>query len=1089
MVTIILTVVTPATDWVNFQPNSAGITPATLPYSDGETPTSLLIDLQTGVVPGTGTYSFVGLSSTGNGTLVSIENVLGSIGDDVINGSSDENDLRGGAGDDLIYGKDGNDRLVGGAGYDELFGGTGNDVLFGGGGSFSRINASLIGNEVTGGDGADTFMVGYSLADELLNSAPVASILDLTTTSNVPGSDLILDWDSSADSIFVSANGVAIISGLYGQATVSPSGQADWTGNDIVDLRSRVANDGVIVVMAGAGDDTIYGSVGVDYIYGNSGRNTIDVSNGGADHIYIDTMVGAYDVRGFSSDDKIYINRDALSPFLQPGFTFTGSEVNDDRAGASVTAGAGRSASGLGLSFSGIYDPVYDQFLSNNVPSYPSMSGTFGFAGLTFGSSDAAWQSNGVYSNDAHKFAQQAANTSLTAAGGTMIGVGYALGFIPIVGPLIAIAPLTIGGAILDLGILGGGGSNIDSTAHQNAEYRNDSLNGYFNFVGTGQNVSSTVGAWEELSFSSFYQNANDGFSPALQVRDQVNRSDLPASPLAISTLVAVYGSNETFIYLVSSADNIIQNGEARLIAQINGQVSASQIVMYDPSTDIYNNVDGALPILPPSATSSLNVAVGKNQFAGAGGFVTDDQSPVISITLGGLLTSSDPTSVRIYNGETLIQSFTTTPGQILTFSGSLSVESTTAYRVVVSSSQGFSSESSFTIRHDLKAPVVSGLSASADGIYVTSDESGYAAIYKPDGALIGSEQSIQAFSSTALVPVFAQSSVSTVTLKVADLFGLGNFDHTKVVVGLEGDPSSGVPNIPVDVKLGTNGADTISVAASAVTYLGSSIPTLGIAYGFGGDDTITGDSNTDYLFGGDGADVLYGMAGNDYLYAGNGADVIVGGLGADTIFLDETAAAADRVIIGRGASAAPVAVGDSTPSIDASTTAIPRLSVSGFDIVDGFDVVLDKVEVIGAVLASDTVTAVNGVDYGGDNAVIKSHRIVNGVVEFDDQDANLASFQALSIYSEEYNAGETSTYNLDEVIGYLRLNLLDDETVVFNSGQDMFVYTQAGSTPDNPATSGVNEAEYRAESLINIADFNASTLTLEAGTGFLLFA
>ena len=54
--------------------------------------------------------------------------------------------------------------------------------------------------------------------------------------------------------------------------------------------------------------------------------------------------------------------------------------------------------------------------------------------------------------------------------------------------------------------------------------------------------------------------------------------------------------------------------------------------------------------------------------------------------------------------------------------------------------------------------------------------------------------------------------------------------------------------------------------------------------YGFGGDDTLTGTKNTDWLFGGNG---LYGENGNDTLRGGDGNDQIWGGAGDDKLFGD----------------------------------------------------------------------------------------------------------------------------------------------------------------------------------------------------------
>ncbi len=64
-----------------------------------------------------------------------IENVVGTLFDDFIEGNNSDNILIGLAGNDQIVGLNGNDILIGGAGNDLLYGGAGRDLLLGGTGS------------------------------------------------------------------------------------------------------------------------------------------------------------------------------------------------------------------------------------------------------------------------------------------------------------------------------------------------------------------------------------------------------------------------------------------------------------------------------------------------------------------------------------------------------------------------------------------------------------------------------------------------------------------------------------------------------------------------------------------------------------------------------------------------------------------------------------------------------------------------------------------------------------------------------------------------------------------------------------------
>lgn len=104
-------------------------------------PKSVRVDLGVASVTGSG---------LGRISFSSIENVVGSVRDDVLIGDSGENMLVGLSGSDTLNGGDGGDHLLGGAKADILTGGQGADIL-------------------DGGSGADTFLFGQ-LSDSALNA-------------------------------------------------------------------------------------------------------------------------------------------------------------------------------------------------------------------------------------------------------------------------------------------------------------------------------------------------------------------------------------------------------------------------------------------------------------------------------------------------------------------------------------------------------------------------------------------------------------------------------------------------------------------------------------------------------------------------------------------------------------------------------------------------------------------------------------------------------------------------------------------------------------------------------------------------------
>jgi Ca2+-binding RTX toxin-like protein len=90
-----------------------------------------------------------------NDTLLSIENVAGGAGNDVISGDDGPNDLAGNGGNDTINGLDGPDVLHGGDGRDIVSGDLGSDTLLGDGGDDSLLAFDSVADVLDCGDGTD----------------------------------------------------------------------------------------------------------------------------------------------------------------------------------------------------------------------------------------------------------------------------------------------------------------------------------------------------------------------------------------------------------------------------------------------------------------------------------------------------------------------------------------------------------------------------------------------------------------------------------------------------------------------------------------------------------------------------------------------------------------------------------------------------------------------------------------------------------------------------------------------------------------------------------------------------------------------
>lgn len=98
--------------------------------------------------------------AAGVDTIINVENIQGSMANDVLTGNAGNNNIFGGAGADTVSGGDGDDVLNGFTGSDIVSGGAGNDVIDGG---MTGVMGEI--DNLVGGTGADRFFfenIGYS---------------------------------------------------------------------------------------------------------------------------------------------------------------------------------------------------------------------------------------------------------------------------------------------------------------------------------------------------------------------------------------------------------------------------------------------------------------------------------------------------------------------------------------------------------------------------------------------------------------------------------------------------------------------------------------------------------------------------------------------------------------------------------------------------------------------------------------------------------------------------------------------------------------------------------------------------------------
>ncbi|MEJ5169259.1 MAG: calcium-binding protein, partial [Arcobacteraceae bacterium] len=251
-------------------------------------------------------------------TLLNIQKVIGTGGDDSLYGSSYANIFVGGAGNDYIdgregadtiYGTSGNNKLFGSAGDDTVYGGTGNDTLSGGadndildgtlGGNNTYIGGT--GNDtITGGAGIDTLY--YAASESGITVTLQPSGTDGTIVSSTDGTDLL----KTHFEVLIATN--------Y---------------KDVVDLRLASANS---TILAYGGNDTIYSSSGYgDTIYGGDANDVI-YANGGNNEYFGGnaTLDGAGNITGHTSsgDDTVNYSLATAGINVDLSVTANGSTYN-----------------------------------------------------------------------------------------------------------------------------------------------------------------------------------------------------------------------------------------------------------------------------------------------------------------------------------------------------------------------------------------------------------------------------------------------------------------------------------------------------------------------------------------------------------------------------------------------------------------------------------------------------------------------------------------------------------------------------------------------------------------------------------------
>ena len=232
-------------------------------------------------------------------TLIGIEQVSGTIFNDVLTGNSGDNWLWGGSngsgvtGNDTISGGAGNDLIEVGAGTHLLNGGTGIDTL------------SLWGNSTD----ISAAGVNFSLALQGAAQNTLQGMMNASGFENVSGSRYndVITGDAGANTLVGDTGNDTLNGGdgndiLYGDGRIIVDSHGVGTAGAITlygdverDIDSATGLDGNDILNGGKGDDFIYGGRGNDIMSGGPG----------ADRFIIEAHSGADRITDFAHIDRI----------------------------------------------------------------------------------------------------------------------------------------------------------------------------------------------------------------------------------------------------------------------------------------------------------------------------------------------------------------------------------------------------------------------------------------------------------------------------------------------------------------------------------------------------------------------------------------------------------------------------------------------------------------------------------------------------------------------------------------------------------------------------------------------------------------
>lgn len=756
------------------------------------------------------------------------DTLVGGDGKDNLDGGADADDIAGGGNDDILTGSAGNDTISGGAGNDRIDGGTQNDyldggidndfivgstgfdTLFGGLGS-DTLDGGADGDVLYGGDGNDN-LIGGAGADTLDGGADNDS-LQIDADDIIAGS---INGGTGSDTARVIPGTVGVT--ITDLAALSIERLLLAEGDDNVTTNSTLGNG--VTVDGGAGNDTLIGGSGNDFLDGSMGLDSLVGGNG--DDILRDVQGTTDTLIGGEGNDILYIDQFDLAGGIIAG----GAGI--DRAVA-VTAVTGFMLASHGVElFSGSAGD--DSADATGVATSVTLTGGAGNDTLT-GSSwadgiDAGAGNDSLVGGDGNDtlYGGDGVDTLVGGQGNDLLEGASAF----------ASSDTLIGGAGNDT-LNGGGGIDRAVFSNNFADYD-------FLKITTGNPLTSG----DQATHARNTGVVNDGV-------------DLVAT------------DTEIMVFADLTLDTTVNNASVAVndTVSVNEDNSVSGNVL---SNDFDYDV-----IIGKQLASALTVSLVTGP---ASGTLTLNASGSYTYTPTANFSGSDSFTYKINDGfgDSNVATVNITVAAINDAPVLTGLGATTSYLsvpVVIDSTVTISDVDNST----LNGATVSISNFSAGDLLLFTNQSGISGNYNSGtGVLTLTGPATLAAYETALESISfstasAITTARTINFSVSDGSATSNIGTGTVTIT---DPND-------NDTLGAIGNQNLAAAAVPL-YGGAGNDTLtgtgalDSLYGGSGNDTLSGGNQSDLLYGGSGNDVLNCDNQGDTLFGGLGVDTLAGG-------------------------------------------------------------------------------------------------------------------------------------------------------------------------------------------------------------------